>query len=74
MAWRGYVNVGPNRTTERTIEFRIGAATKLVKAVLGERRVPFCLQHLQNRLLDEVVERVPPDAFGISTRLTGCGL
>jgi hypothetical protein len=29
MAWRGYVNVGPNRTTERTIEFRIGAATKL---------------------------------------------
>jgi hypothetical protein len=26
------------------------------KAVLGERRVPFCLQHLQNRLLDEAVE------------------
>jgi hypothetical protein len=26
------------------------------EAVLGERRVPFCLQHLQNRLLDEAVE------------------
>jgi hypothetical protein len=26
------------------------------KAVLGERRVPFCLQYLQNCLLDEAVE------------------
>src|SRR5258708_26449257 len=26
------------------------------KAVLGERRVPFCLQDLQNCLLDEAVE------------------
>jgi hypothetical protein len=26
------------------------------KAVLGERRVPFCLQYLQDCLLDEAVE------------------
>ena len=50
-------------------------------AVLGERPVPVRLQHLQHRLLDEAVEHrrdaerpLPPDAFGISTRRTGCGL
>ena len=51
------------------------------EAHLGERRFPFRLQHLHDRLLDEAIEHsrdaerpLPPDAFGISTRRTGCGL
>jgi|RhiMetdeSRZDD1v2_1073273.scaffolds.fasta_scaffold06220_8 hypothetical protein len=51
------------------------------EAGLGERPVSIRLQHLHHRLLDERSStvgmpsgRVPPEAFGISTRRTGRGL
>ena len=57
-----------------------GASRSEAVTVLGKRRVPALLKHLQQGLLDQSVDNArhaelltPPSGLGISTRFTGCG-